>query len=152
MEREPAPRVVVDSGHRCPYCHEPVLADQEKEACRACMAWHHQGCWAEHGARCAACGRPPGAASGPPRADPRPRLTGALFLGVVLFGGVVGVAVGAAAGDEAVAGTLIGAALGTALAMVLAPKLARAGTSFPAGDCGARIRPDPNQGKGAGEP
>ncbi len=44
------------SAERCPYCHEAVeRSDQDKVACNACMAWHHAGCWNEHGA-CAACG------------------------------------------------------------------------------------------------
>lgn len=43
-------------GERCPYCHEEVeRGDADKVACNACMGWHHQACWVEHGA-CAACG------------------------------------------------------------------------------------------------
>lgn len=151
MERDPTPRVVVDPGHRCPYCHEAVLTDQQKEACRTCMAWHHLGCWTEHGGRCAACGRPPEEVRAAARTDPRPELTGGLFLGVVILGGLAGVAIGAAAGDEAVAGTLIGAALGIALAMIVAPKLARTRTAYPAAQHGARIRADP-KGEEEGTP
>jgi hypothetical protein len=52
-ERE-RPRVDVERP-RCPYCHEAVDGDDEKTGCGACMAWHHRGCWMEHGT-CSACG------------------------------------------------------------------------------------------------
>lgn len=39
---------------RCPYCHEDLAPDQARQACDACGAWHHAGCWVEYGA-CAAC-------------------------------------------------------------------------------------------------
>jgi hypothetical protein len=42
---------------RCPYCHGDVLAEEEKQGCTACMAWHHRECWRDAGERCATCGR-----------------------------------------------------------------------------------------------
>jgi hypothetical protein len=42
---------------RCPFCHENVKAEEPKHGCPDCMAWHHEGCWSESGAKCAACGR-----------------------------------------------------------------------------------------------
>lgn len=41
---------------RCPFCHEGVRPEEEKHACLACMAWHHQGCVTENQGRCATCG------------------------------------------------------------------------------------------------
>jgi hypothetical protein len=46
---------------RCPFCHEDVRAEQEKHACVACMAWHHEACWHENRDRCATCGQAPAA-------------------------------------------------------------------------------------------
>lgn len=41
---------------RCPFCHDAVRpGDEDKQACGACMAWHHAACWGEHGG-CAGCG------------------------------------------------------------------------------------------------
>lgn len=55
---------------RCPFCHEPVEADDVKAGCSACMAWHHADCLAESG-RCAACSQ---ASTEPlPKAGRRPR-------------------------------------------------------------------------------
>ncbi|MDF1667040.1 MAG: hypothetical protein P1V97_35180, partial [Planctomycetota bacterium] len=39
---------------RCPYCHDPITADSLKAACYACMAWHHEECWQDHG-KCSSC-------------------------------------------------------------------------------------------------
>jgi hypothetical protein len=66
-----APRVEVE-GPRCPYCHESIGADDGKTACEACMAWHHRGCWQEHGA-CSACGRTASATAPIVVAAPRDR-------------------------------------------------------------------------------
>jgi hypothetical protein len=54
VERERPIRVELP---RCPFCHENVKADGPKHGCADCMAWHHEGCWRESGAKCAACGR-----------------------------------------------------------------------------------------------
>ncbi|MEZ6185516.1 MAG: hypothetical protein R3F62_10970 [Planctomycetota bacterium] len=50
---------------RCPYCHDAIEADDAKQPCLACMAWHHAACAAEH-PRCAACEAPLSDAA-PPR-------------------------------------------------------------------------------------
>ncbi len=48
---------------RCPFCHEAVTpAEPHKRACGACMGWHHDACWQEHGG-CAACGAGGGASA-----------------------------------------------------------------------------------------
>jgi hypothetical protein len=39
---------------RCPFCRDEVHPHDAKQACLACMAWHHQACWFEHG-RCSTC-------------------------------------------------------------------------------------------------
>lgn len=58
---------------RCPYCHEGVAPDQGKQACDACMAWHHSECWAEHGG-CSACGSEARVGEAAPKTrPPRPR-------------------------------------------------------------------------------
>jgi hypothetical protein len=54
VERERPIRVELP---RCPFCHENVKAEEPKHGCADCMAWHHEGCWSESGAKCAACGR-----------------------------------------------------------------------------------------------
>lgn len=41
---------------RCPFCHEAVVPSDAKAACTSCMGWQHEGCWAEAGGRCCACG------------------------------------------------------------------------------------------------
>lgn len=51
------PEVRVGSELRCPFCHDSVAPAEAKEACKDCMAWHHEGCWLENGARCATCGQ-----------------------------------------------------------------------------------------------
>lgn len=40
---------------RCPYCHDDIMPGGDNYACHACLAWHHMGCWKEHGA-CIGCG------------------------------------------------------------------------------------------------
>lgn len=66
---------------RCPFCHDAVdRAAGGWVACEGCLARHHAGCWAEHGA-CGACGEaafvgPPGA--GVEAAPPRPRASARL--------------------------------------------------------------------------
>jgi HEAT repeat protein len=40
---------------RCPFCHERIEAEGEKQGCGQCMAWHHAECWAEGGGKCSAC-------------------------------------------------------------------------------------------------
>lgn len=62
------------SGERCPFCHDKVQAADEKTACSGCMAWHHAGCWGEHGG-CSACG---GRASGTEPVVPPARSAAAL--------------------------------------------------------------------------
>lgn len=41
---------------RCPYCHDAVHSQDNKEACPTCMAWHHKECYQNHRG-CSACGR-----------------------------------------------------------------------------------------------
>jgi len=54
------------------FCHEAIGGADDKLACNACMAWHHQACWQEGGRRCASCGGgATGEASGGPAAAPR---------------------------------------------------------------------------------
>jgi hypothetical protein len=55
MERT-APSVVKVEHPRCPYCHADVLADEPKQGCRSCMAWHHEECFTSNGGKCATCG------------------------------------------------------------------------------------------------
>lgn len=43
---------------RCPYCHEDVRVQDEKQACNACMSWHHKECIEDYG-RCVVCGLKP---------------------------------------------------------------------------------------------
>lgn len=52
MERQ-RPRVELSHAH-CPYCKAAVRPEEDKEACHACMAWHHAECWTSHGG-CSAC-------------------------------------------------------------------------------------------------
>jgi len=40
---------------RCPYCHDDIQPGGDNYACHECLAWHHTGCWHEHGA-CVGCG------------------------------------------------------------------------------------------------
>ena len=40
---------------RCPYCHDDVHGDGQKQGCPSCMAWHHSACWQEAGERCSSC-------------------------------------------------------------------------------------------------
>lgn len=40
---------------RCPYCHDDIVGGADNRACRECLAWHHTGCWVEHGS-CVTCG------------------------------------------------------------------------------------------------
>ncbi|MDF1665997.1 MAG: hypothetical protein P1V97_29845, partial [Planctomycetota bacterium] len=47
--------MVNSTAPRCPYCHDSVTVHSTKQACEACMAWHHKECWQEHGG-CSACG------------------------------------------------------------------------------------------------
>jgi hypothetical protein len=53
---DPPPRDdVLVALHRCPFCHDDVRADGGGwVACAACLARHHEACWAE-GGRCATC-------------------------------------------------------------------------------------------------
>ncbi|MCO5170195.1 MAG: hypothetical protein M9894_27995 [Planctomycetes bacterium] len=66
---------------RCPFCHDAVdRAAGGWVACEGCLARHHAGCWAEHGA-CGACGEaafvgPPGA--GEEATPSRPRASARL--------------------------------------------------------------------------
>ena len=72
---------------RCPFCHDAIEGEGEKQGCGSCMAWHHTECWAEAG-KCASCGAHAGSTLG---AQPTPgtRLTATLrshlaFLGISL--------------------------------------------------------------------
>jgi len=65
VERE-QPQLELKRG-ACPYCKDPVRPGDQKAACDACMAWHHQECWSAHGG-CSACG----AAQGVGQAAPVP--------------------------------------------------------------------------------
>jgi hypothetical protein len=55
MERT-APNLVHVEHPRCPYCHADVLADDRKQPCLSCMAWHHDECFTQNGSKCATCG------------------------------------------------------------------------------------------------
>ncbi len=93
MER--AQQIRVADAPRCPFCHDAVEPSAAKEACPACMAWHHLECWNEHDTRCAACG---GARTAPPPDHEQARrdlITGAVFAGLVLAGVLGGAALGA---------------------------------------------------------
>jgi hypothetical protein len=91
-ERE-RPRVDVDRP-RCPYCHEAVGGDDEKTGCGACMAWHHRGCWSEHG-KCSACGATEAAgALHAPVARPSPELARRAVADSDRKGGLVMIAIG----------------------------------------------------------
>jgi len=52
MESRTQPTIRTSHG-RCPYCHDKVELD-DRVACAACLAAHHQACWSEH-LRCATC-------------------------------------------------------------------------------------------------
>jgi hypothetical protein len=86
---------------RCPWCHDAVRGGQEKRGCSACMAWHHEECFEEHGA-CAACGKadeasPPAlvATRAPRVAPPRPWGPVPRRIALGLAGALVGVVLGA---------------------------------------------------------
>jgi hypothetical protein len=56
QEPEPALRDDVRAAvNRCPFCHDEATREASV-ACQGCLARHHQACWEEGGARCAACG------------------------------------------------------------------------------------------------
>lgn len=67
MERQAASFV---QHPRCPYCREGVEPRQPKAACDACMSWHHDECWDEHGG-CSACGEQAPVGTGQPQPEPR---------------------------------------------------------------------------------
>ena len=48
------PKPVLQSGNRCPYCHDAVSAESAV-ACTGCLARHHPECWDDH-KECATCG------------------------------------------------------------------------------------------------
>lgn len=43
------------SHNRCPFCHDDVRPEEEKQGCDHCMAWFHKECWTELNERCPAC-------------------------------------------------------------------------------------------------
>ena len=69
MERE-HPQVELKRS-ACPYCKDPVHPGDAKAACDACMAWHHQECWSDHGG-CSACGAAQGVGEGVVERAPAP--------------------------------------------------------------------------------
>jgi len=56
MSEDQRGRLVELPRPRCPFCRDEVGPDDPKQACGDCMAWHHGGCWTEHGG-CSTCGR-----------------------------------------------------------------------------------------------
>lgn len=55
MSSQSRAQVINKDKARCPYCHDTLELEAEKQGCPQCMAWHHADCWREHG-QCASCG------------------------------------------------------------------------------------------------
>jgi hypothetical protein len=107
---------------RCPYCHEGVRpSEPDKQACTACMAWHHSACLEEHGA-CATCGAQVARAAANGDAPLRTaygRLLRVLAEAMILLGagtgGLVAWSIGAWAAELIVLGAVLGLVASRAL-------------------------------------
>jgi hypothetical protein len=85
--REPAPRDDITVGaNRCPFCHEQVQA-KEWVACAACLARHHEACWAESG-RCATCRYETKLRPDEKRASAGPWIVALFVIGFLLSGAI----------------------------------------------------------------
>lgn len=99
---EPLDLHVLGGAGRCPFCHDSIdVRALRWVACAACLARHHDVCWAE-APRCASCGgqalvHAPGRDEARLLATRRPAWRGPGLLALTLLGLVAGLAGGAAA-------------------------------------------------------